>query len=300
MKPTQAGTSASFPRLDGLHVPTLPTLRDPHALLAGLRDAERLRRGLEVAIVVLLAVQAARLAWLLLPPAALGTLPTEAASAARPDPGRLAIDAFHPVRGPATAADTSGLQLFAVRPAAGGGSAILAMRDGAQRSYAAGDEVAPGVRLAAVASDHVVVLDGGGRRSELRFAQPDHAAPRRPATQAAPPPAGATPTSTAPAASAPATAPAIDPAALMADMGLIPEQTDGRVTGYTVVPRGNGAALRASGLQAGDVLVSVNNEALDPERYAALAETLGGASTITLTYRRDGQIRSATLQAQTP
>ena len=83
-------------------------------------------------------------------------------------------------------------------------------------------------------------------------------------------------------------------------MGLIPEQVDGRITGYTVVPRGNGAALRQSGLQAGDVLLSVNNEALDPERYATLAETLGDASTITLTYRRDGQIRSATLQAQNP
>ena len=67
-----------------------------------------------------------------------------------------------------------------------------------------------------------------------------------------------------------------------------------------MVPRGDGAVLRQAGLQAGDVLLSVNGQELTPERYAELGDSLAGAATITLTYRRDGQVRTATLQATTP
>lgn len=274
-----------------------PAFRDPHATPAWPGGRDGLRRGLEVTIVVLLAVQAARLAWLLLPPATLGTLPRDAAPLVRPQPERLAIDAFHPVRSHVAAADASGLRLFAVRPDAAGGSAILALRDGPQRSHAVGDEVAPGVDLVAVEADHVV-LDSGGRRSELRFARPDATATRTAAIARATVPVPALPPSPSPAADAPGAA--IDPTELLAGMGLSPERIDGRITGYTVIPRGDGAVLHQAGLQAGDVLLSVNNEALDPERHAALAGILAGASTITLTYRRDGQVRSATLQAKTP
>lgn len=275
----------------------LDAFRDPRLLLARAGGVDGLRRAAELAIVLLLGLQAARLAWLLLPPASLGTLPAEAAPDLPVQPARLAIDAFHPQRSPVASADTSGLRLFAVRPAAGGGSAILAMADGPQRSIAVGADVVPGVTLAEVLPDHVV-LDSSGRRSELRFARPDAA----PATRA-PAPAPPVPAATAaapPSAPEPAAGPQINPAELLAGMGLRPEEADGRITGYTVIPRGNDAVLRQAGLQAGDVLLSVNNEALDPERHAALAETLAGADTITFTFRRDGQIRSATLQAQNP
>ncbi len=275
----------------------LDAFRDPRLLLARPGGVDGLRRAAELAIVLLLGVQAARLAWLLLPPASLGTLPFDAPPDLPVQPARLAIDAFHPQRGPIASADASGLRLFAVRPATGGGSAILATADGPQRSVAAGTEVTPGMVLAEVWPDHVV-LDSGGRRSELRFARPDAAPVARTATRA---PAAAAAPATAPSAAAPsADIPVVDPARLLAGMGLAPEEANGRITGYTVIPRGNDAVLRQAGLQAGDVLLSVNNEALDPERHAALAQTLAGADTITFTFRRDGQIRSATLQAQTP
>lgn len=277
-------------------MPTFSTLRDPQAILDRLGGTRGLARWLELAVVVLLALQAARLAWLLLPPAGLGAAPPDAAAfAARPD--RLAIDAFHPVAAAAApaAVDGSGLKLFAVRPAGSHGSAILAMGDGPQRSILVGEGVVPGVTLAAVEADQVV-LESSGRCSELRFA----AAVGAPA-RAVPLPTvalGHTATAVPPAdAAEPA---AIDPAELLADMGLRPDMADGRIAGYTVVPRGNGDALRRSGLQAGDLLLSVNNEALDPERHAALAGTLASGSSITLTYRRDGRIHSATLQAKTP
>ena len=275
----------------------LDAFRDPRLLLARPGGVDGLRRAAELAIVLLLGVQAARLAWLLLPPASLGTLPLDAAPDLPVQPARLAIDAFHPQRGPVASADASGLRLFAVRPAAGGGSAILATADGPQRSIAAGAEVAPGVVLAEVLPDHVV-LDSGGRRSELRFSRPDAAPVAKTATRA---PAAAAASAAAPSAAAPsADVPVVDPARLLASMGLAPEEANGRITGYTVIPRGNDAVLRQAGLQAGDVLLSVNNEALDPERHAVLAQTLAGADTITFTFRRDGQIRSATLQAKIP
>lgn len=267
-------------------------------MLAGHGRTARLRHGVEIAIVVLLAVQAARLAWLLLPPAGLGTPVVDAPTFPLVDAGRLAIDAFHPQRGSAVRTDASGLHLFAVRPAQGGGSAILAQGDGPQRAYPIGEEVATGVRLAEVHADHVV-LDSGGRRSELRFTRPvSGMAPR--GTAAATPAAGPADATPAAASGTDITGPAVDPAQLLAQMGLRPDEQDGRIAGYTVVPRGDAGVLRQAGLQAGDVLLSVNNETLDPERYLQLGELLAGASTITLTYRRDGQVRSATLQAQTP
>lgn len=277
------------------HVLPFSTFRD-HPLLHGRLHAGDLpRRSLEIAVVLALAVQAARLAWLLLPPAGLDA----PAGPPPPDTGplaaRLAIDAFHPTPARVASADTSALRLFAVRPAAAGGSAILATEGGPQRSFATGDEIAPGVTLAEVRPDHVVLESAGGR-GVLRFAGPG----ARPANAALPGPAPVPATAAAPAPATDDAPTAVDPARLLAQMGLRPEQADGRVTGYAVIPRGDGAVLRQAGLQAGDVLLSVNNEALDAERHARLGEVLAGASTITLTYRRDGRIHTATLQAPTP
>lgn len=270
-----------------------PRLCDPRAALSGPDARTALRRCVEVAIIVALGVQAARLGWLLLPPAPLGMDGTGAAPPAPLPLERLAIDAFHPVSDRSAPVDASGLRLFAVRPSADGGSAILAIGDAPQRSHAVGDEIAAGLVLAEVLADRVV-LERGGHRGELYFRRGDRPV-RGAARPAVPPPASAA--DDADGSGVPAGT--VDPARLLAEMGLRPEQVDGRVTGYVVVPRGSGEVLREAGLQAGDVLLSVNNEALDPERHAALSRTLAGASTLTLTYRRDGRIRSATLQART-
>lgn len=278
-------------------MPALPTFRDPQALLSRLGGTDALVRLAEVAVVALLALQCARLLWLLLPPAPLGTIPDGGAGLMAPRLERLSIDAFHPGAATGAIADTSGLRLYATRGGAAGGSAIVADRDGSQRSYAVGDEVAPGVVLAAVHADHAI-LESAGRRTELRFPV---------ATASNRPPATAAPVATrAPAATTTlatdASPPVIDPAQLLAEAGLRPvdDGDGGSEAGYTVIPRGDGAILRQAGLQAGDVLLSVNGQALTPERYAELGDSLAGAATITLTYRRDGQVRTATLQAPTP
>lgn len=264
-------------------------------LLARTGGAHAWRRGAEIALVCLLALQAGRLAWLaLVPPAPLGEPPTAARALPEPRPERLAIDAFNPSQATAAAtADSSGLRLHSVRAGGDGlGSAIIAGSDGRQAAFAVGDEVRPGMVLAAVHRDHVV-LDSGGSRRELRFGpRSAGAASPRPATLPAavpaPPPA---------AAGAPAV---VDPAQLLAQAGLRPNEDDGRVAGYSVIPRGDGTALRLAGLQAGDVVLSVNGQPLTPELHSGLAAELAGAERITLTYRRGGETRTTTLQAKTP
>src|SRR3546814_5093412 len=64
--------------------------------------------------------------------------------------------------------DLLGLTLYGVNinDATGGGSAIIAAVDGEQASYAVGDEIAPGVRLAGVGFDQVT-LDRGGAQESL-------------------------------------------------------------------------------------------------------------------------------------
>lgn len=274
-------------------------LHAPHALLARARDAGLLRRVVTVTVVALLAVQAARLAWLLLvPPAPVGAPPAPARAAMDATRlERLAIDAFHPAQASVhVTADSSGLRLHAARPAAdaGSGAAIIAGKDGRQRAFVVGDEVASGVVLAAVASDHVTLAASGARR-ELRFALPPGGAPAPAPRQAsAGLPAARAPSPTAGTAS-------VDPAQLLAQAGLRPVQADdGQPAGYSVIPRGDGAVLRQAGLQAGDVLLSINGQALTPERYAALPAELAGSRTITFTYARDGTTHTTTLQADTP
>ncbi len=246
--------------------------------------------ALELLLMATLGLQAARVAWLLLvPPAPLGATPAAVAQAQALVPLLTGRNPFLPADTVASGADIEGLILHAVRvPGLGEGSAILAGPDGLQASFSVGEEVAPGVFLAMVATDHVV-LNAGGNRQQLQFDQvrsttstPNTALPTAlPAERVAAPQA-------------------IDPQQLLAEAGLRPRSQDGRVTGYSVIPRGNGALLHQAGLQAGDVLLSVNGQALTPERYRALADDLADQSEIRITYQRDGETRTTTLQAKHP
>ena len=132
--------------------------------------------------------------------------------------------------GPALAVD---LKLFGVRVGGPAASAILGPPDGEQQSYAVGEEVAPGVRLAAVAFDHVV-LDQGGRQQKLFM----------------PPPEGE------PVAAPGAPAPAADLASRA--FSISPRRQGDRITGAIVGPGSDPRLFAASGLRSGDVVVAVN------------------------------------------
>jgi general secretion pathway protein C len=113
---------------------------------------------------------AARLIWLALTPAG----PLGSPQVALPlGPVLVAVDPFFP-SGPAAADAVSSLDLVLlgtrVDAASGRGSAILATPDGQQKSVGVGEEIMPGVRLAAVEFESVT-LDRGGAREQLYIDQ---------------------------------------------------------------------------------------------------------------------------------
>src|SRR4030095_5601092 len=109
--------------------------------------------ALEIALLVLIAVQAARLLWILVTP--VGPVGEWKASGALvlPD-GDAALRELDPFfrlsRAGAPAAVTAlSLKLYGVTEAraTGRGSAIIALPDGTQRSFAVGEDIMPGVAL---------------------------------------------------------------------------------------------------------------------------------------------------------
>jgi general secretion pathway protein C len=233
-------------------------------------------------LMALVAVTAARLVWTIVEP--IGPIglapptPPPEAGAAQADFAALGrFDPFHrtPVSmgAAAPAGDTAGFRLFAVRTAgAGGGSAIVAGPDGRQASFAVGSEVAPGVTLASIAADHVV-LSSGGRRSSLHFpASTPGAAPPPPYM---PPPA------------LPASVPGVAPPSLTP-------------SGFTLQPGAPGADYMAlAGLQPGDVITSVNGKGLsgvsNPDELG-----LAQGEEAVIQYERAGEVRTATLKVPSP
>lgn len=266
----------------------------------GLADwRQRLPAFVEAALVLLLALQAARLLWMLLAPAApVGTAaaiaPTQAVAPALP-----VTDVFFR-RASSGAPRKSGNQalgytLHGVRSDGNDGSAILG-KDGRQASHAVGREIAPGIMLASVGVDHAVLVSGGERH---RLQLPRHStrsAASRPATL----PTGARATATAPGSSSTPKTPATIAAAATAQPPKPPPgsgQAGQARGGYTVTSGGDNALLRLAGLKAGDVVTSVDGRPLDQARLAGLKDELDGRPQVTIQYRRNGRTHTATVKA---
>jgi general secretion pathway protein C len=146
----------------------------------------------EMALIALVAMQAARLLWAVMTP--LGPVGYWHPPGAKMVTANPAFDPFFRLAG---AADNSAvtalpLKLFGVRvdEATGRGSAIIATPDGVQSSFGIGDEVVPGVHLKLVASDHAV-LDRRGAEEQIFLDQsvpaPVAAAPAAPPVPASAP-----------------------------------------------------------------------------------------------------------------
>lgn len=247
---------------------------------------------LEAALVLVLAVQAARLLWAVLAP--VGPLASPAPVGL---PAQLpALSALDPFFGGAAgnavpAADLQGWRLFGVRSDAAGGSAILARDQSAQAAYRPGDELAPGLVLDSVHAGHVLVRSAG---ATLRLDLPT------PATSpaGASPAAASAPASTLPTASA-GTAD-VDPAQLLARSALKQLDEGGRSAGYTLMPQADGPLLRQAGLRPGDVLLRVNGQPLAPGTFAELADELKRNPSATIEFEREGQTHTVTLGSGTP
>jgi general secretion pathway protein C len=232
--------------------------------------------------------------WQLLAPLGPFGAPSAESLSFEPLDPTLAARAFLP-GAPATSdnrgADAAGLQLFGVRLAAdpGRSTAILGNAGASQASFAIGDQVAAGVTLASVGPGHVVLSQNGARR---RLSLPE--------APVAAVPAAVPLASSPPANASPGTTEAVDPAQLLQETGLRPRLSNGQADGYTVIPRGDGSALRRAGLRPGDVLLTVNGQALNPERMSELGDMLGSQASMVVTIERDGKQETLTLQMEPP
>lgn len=235
--------------------------------------------GLELLLLAALAVQVARFAWVLATP--VGPLgdwrPATPAVAGLPADALASFDPFFRLEGDATGpATVTSLQLtlFGTRidEAQGGGSAIVAGPDGVQKAVAVGEEVAPGVRLKAVAFDHVT-LDRGGAAEDLFLDQSKGATPVAPAPDGSPVPGGGTPVGQ-----------------LRQEIGFIPRIDGGRVSGLTVRPQGTGTLFRQAGLRDGDVVTSIGGRPVSgADDFDRLAAEFRAGGAIPLIVERGGQ-----------
>ncbi len=249
----------------------------------------------ELLLLSLLAIQCARLFWVFVTP--VDPVGEWRSNAFKPAPASTALlgsfDPFFRLNGGGQAVVTSlNLKLFGVREnrATGRGSAIVATPDGIQRSFAVGEEIMPGVTLAAVGFDSITVSRGG--TMEQLFLDQSPPATLVGPSGAPPPPA---PVMTVPAVQAPAPPPAIS---LAAEVQVQARLQDGRVTGVIVNPQGTGQTFRMAGLRPGDVITSVNGRAINsPEQAQALASTLGNQDEVEFVVERGGQ--PVTLRART-
>jgi general secretion pathway protein C len=213
----------------------------------------------EIILLALLAVQCARLVWLVVTPTGpLGDWrPATPGFAGSPGAMLRDFDPFFRLTGGAdkpSVVTSLQLTLFGTRvdEAMGGGSAIIAGPDNVQQSVAVGQEIMPGVKLKAVAFDHVTI-DRGGASEELYLPQ-DSVNPTPPPAAGPPPPPGAPAPSTGAAG--------VSVSQLRTEIGFIPRVDGGRISGLVVRPQGSGAAFRQIGLHDGDVVTAIGGRAV--------------------------------------
>lgn len=235
----------------------------------------------ELLLLAALAAQLARLAWAVATPVSpLGDWrPAPVVTPADPVALLTGFDPFFRLSGPAAAGPATvtalQLKLFGTRQddATGRGSAIVAGPDGVQRSVSVGEEVSPGVRLAAVAFDNVT-LDRGGASEQLFLDQSSSTLPIGPTASG----------STAPAAAG------VTVVRIRQDVGFIPRVDGGRVSGLVLRSQGTGEAFRAMGLQDGDVLTAVGGRAVSgADALDRLARDYAAGGAVPLTVERGGQ-----------
>ena len=235
----------------------------------------------ELALLAGLAVQCARLAWTIVTPITpLGDWrPAAPMVVGSPADILRGFDAFFRLGGAAGApATVTSLQLtlFGTRmdEAMGRSSAIIAGPDGVQQSVAVGDEIQPGVRLKAVAFDHVTI-DRGGADEDLFLDQSGAVTPVVPGAAAA----------GAPGAVAPVVG--IPVAQLRSEIGFIPRIDGGRISGLTVRSQGSGNAFRSAGLKDGDVVTSIGGRPVSgPGDLDRIVKDFAGGGNVPITVER--------------
>lgn len=233
-----------------------------------------------------LAIQSARLLWALVTPVTpIGDWRPASVTPMSPEAQAAILASVNPfdraAPGTATASLPTDLKLYGVRAAAGAlrGGAIIQLPDGTQISVSEGEEVMPGITLVAVGFDFADVMREGGR--QRLFLDPDKA----------PETVGATGTATTTAAAAPTAAPSgLSATQVRAAVSLSPRTGASGMTGIVVAPGANAADFARTGLQSGDVIVSVNGATISAAQdLAQLQQSLAPGASLSLVVERGGQ-----------
>lgn len=228
----------------------------------------------ELILLGLVAIQCARLIWILaVPPGPVGDWSAPSSLAAPADSAILAgFDPFFRLNAPAgpVVVTALNLKLYGVRQdqATGRGSAIIALPDGRQMSFAVGEEIVPGVTLTAVGFDSVTI-NRGGAPEQIFLDQSTPAPIADAATAAAPGPPGALPPPQPPATMQ---APVIQTVTTPGPpLNFQPRMMAGRITGVTVAPGTDDRVFRNAGFAPGDVIVAVNGQRVTSMEQARAA-----------------------------
>lgn len=182
----------------------------------------------------------------------------------------------------AAAGEASGFVLHAARAWDDGqGTAILSTSGGQQGAYGIGEEITPGVTLALVANDHVEI-DVGGRRMRVSF--PNAAAPAMQMAQSLP----ADYSAAAKASAVPS----------LTGLPLQPVSRDGAQAGFEVMASADSRMLAATGLKAGDILLSVNGVSAATANPESYRQQLLSGQPVDIRFERGGHVQSIRLGIQ--
>lgn len=268
------------------------------------RAVERLRRLdsgaiVERIILGLLAIQGARLIWVIVTPVgSFGTWPGPQPQFPSSSVRQMLFANYDPFFRAAPQQAGSGvvtslaLTLYGVRlnEGTGLGSAIIAGPDGVQNSFAVGDEITSGVTLKAVAFDHVMI-DRGGADEQLFLDQSQSASTASDEQTSAPAPSSAPQGDGGQGAGNP-TADSI-----RRDVGIAPRMENGRITGLIVTAKG--PAFENAGFQAGDVVTQVDGQPIgSPSDLQSLREKVAPGARISLTVERGASTATINLMLQ--
>lgn len=227
------------------------------------------------------------------PPPGAPVMPTGDLAAPAPSPAGDAITAPAPVADPAPPPEQAAAAAAASPTALGGlrlrgvlgGAAIIELPGGRQMLARVGRSVAPGVVLAGVGRDHVL-LEAGGQRLKLGFGEGAAAAVAGPPAATSAPPR--TPAAAGPVV--PGLAEAAREAGRAYVLGLRPVEVNGRTTGFRVEPGTRMPGLAEAGLQPGDIIRMVNGvDFTDEERVMELGDEIAGSYELIVEFERGGQ-----------
>lgn len=244
----------------------------------------------EKLLLALLALQCARLVWVVLTP--VGSFgPWEGRQAQFPSAtARQALfssfDPFYrsgsPQQGGGVVTSLA-LTVYGIRlnEGTGLGSAIVAGPDGVQNSIAVGEEIMPGVVLKAVAFDHITI-DRGGSEEQVFLDQSQTVPMAAPGSAAAPAVIGRD-------------NPTVE--SIRNDVGITPRMQNGRVTGLIVTSRGHG--FQDAGFFPGDVIRRIDGQPVSStgDLQALQGKLMPGAH-ISLTVERGASEASIALILQ--